>query len=83
MIGSYKGTKRGYMAPEIHQCKENIKKTYNGKAADMFAMGVILFALVMGRLPFQFAIPEDRNYKLLIEDPSDFWANLNPLLVKM
>lgn len=52
MIGSYKGTKRGYMAPEIHECKDDVNKRYDGKAADMFALGVILFALVLGRLPF-------------------------------
>lgn len=84
MIGSYKGTKRGFMAPEIHQCKDNPSKTYDGKAADMFALGVILFALVFGRLPFQFAIPQDRNYKLLRgDDTSQFWATLNPIIVKL
>jgi len=40
------------MAPEIHACKDDKSKLYDGKAADMFALGVILFAIFMGRLPF-------------------------------
>lgn len=40
------------MAPEIHACKNDSTLRYDGKSADVFALGVILFAMVMGRLPF-------------------------------
>jgi len=51
-----KGT-LGYMAPEIlnlHMC-ENIG--YNAEQTDMFAFGVILFSMLMGRPPFWKADP--------------------------
>ena len=41
----------GYMAPEIHQ-----RLPYNGEHADIFALGVILFQMVMGRAPFEEAV---------------------------
>lgn len=71
------------MAPEIHACKSDSALRYDAKAADMFALGVILYALIMGRLPFEYAVPEDRHYKLLLEDPQNFWKPLTPLLAKL
>jgi serine/threonine protein kinase len=66
-LSSFKGTRRGYMAPEIHICREDPTLTYDGKAADVFALGVVLFALVLGRLPFEFALPTDKLYSLVSE----------------
>lgn len=40
------GTER-YMAPEIHE-----NKPYKGSTTDIFAMGVLLFVLVTGVMPF-------------------------------
>jgi serine/threonine protein kinase len=71
------------MAPEIHACKNDSTLHYDAKAADMFAHGVILYALIMGRLPFEYAIPEDRHFKLLLSDPQEFWKPLTPLLAKL
>lgn len=48
---SFKGTKRGYMAPEIHNLLSN-QVPYDTYKADIFALGVVFFTLVMGRLPF-------------------------------
>ena len=62
-----KGTRRGYMAPEIHRARTEPGESYDGKAADMFALGVVLFALVLGRLPFEYATPTDRHYSLIAE----------------
>lgn len=36
-----------FMAPEIHQ-----NKPYQGDAADVWALGVLLFVMVTGRFPF-------------------------------
>lgn len=55
LFNSYKGTKRGYMAPEIHQTLKDSEKFYDARKADVFALGVVLFAFVLGRLPFEFA----------------------------
>jgi serine/threonine protein kinase len=44
---SHCGTER-YMAPEIIE-----GKPYKGSATDIFALGVILFLMVLGVMPFQ------------------------------
>lgn len=60
-----KGT-LGYMAPEILNSDECETKGYNAEQTDVFAMGVILFSMLMGRPPFREADPrKDRYYKLL------------------
>lgn len=59
-LTSYKGTMT-YMAPEI---KEH--KVYDGKAADVFSLGVILFTLVAGTFPFCEARRDDRFYTNII-----------------
>ena len=70
MYGNYlhyscKGT-IGYMAPEILNLQICENKGYNAEQTDAFAMGVILFSLVMGRPPFWKADPfEDKHYKIL------------------
>jgi eukaryotic-like serine/threonine-protein kinase len=43
---SHVGTER-YMAPEIHE-----NKPYKGSTTDIFALGVILFVMVTGVMPF-------------------------------
>ena len=41
----------------------------------MFALGVVLFALVLGRLPFEFALPNDKLYGHIAEGRmEEFWA---------
>ena len=51
------GTER-YMAPEIHE-----GKPYKGSTTDIFALGVILFVLVTGVMPFsQKAVKTDPLY---------------------
>jgi serine/threonine protein kinase len=61
-----KGT-AGYMAPEIWE-----KKPYDGQAADMFALGVILFTLYTGARPFNYARGDDDNYYYLQKDTGSF-----------
>ena len=67
-LRTYKGTKT-YMAPEI---KEG--KTYDGRQADVFAVGVILFVMGVGTFPFEEATSESANYNLIIEGKNEeFW----------
>ena len=54
-----KGTP-GYMAPEIFT-----GKGYSGEAVDVFALGVVLFAMLMGRPPFRTAELSDPYYRLI------------------
>ena len=49
------------MAPEILE-----RGTYDGRKIDMFAIGVILFIIVVGNFPFQVASKTDDYYKLLV-----------------
>lgn len=41
------------MAPEIFAARNNQQLDYDGKKADIFALGVIIFALVFKKLPFE------------------------------
>lgn len=40
------------MAPEIHEVLKNTGKFYDARKADVFALGVSLFAALFGSLPF-------------------------------
>ena len=67
-LDTYCGTK-SYMAPEILQ-----KIKYKGAEVDVFACGVILYIMVMGKLPFKEAKPKDPNYKVLaLQKYEIFW----------
>ena len=48
---------------------------YRGEQTDVFALGVILFALYMGRPPFKIADIDDLFYRLIFTHQMDeFWA---------
>lgn len=47
------------MAPEIVQ-----KKEYDGRAVDMWALGVLLFAMLTGTFPFRGISETDLYYKI-------------------
>lgn len=55
------------MAPEIHYCHKATDRPYDAAKADIFALGVVLFALVLGKLPFEMATEDNKLYRLLIE----------------
>ena len=61
-----------FMAPEI-----NNNEAYQGTTVDLFALGVILFIMRAGHLPFdQEASKNDIYYKLIINHRLDlFWKN--------
>lgn len=59
------------MAPEILQ-----RSSYDGRKIDMFAIGVIMFIIVVGNFPFQTASQDDAYYKLLVtgsESKKRYW----------
>ena len=59
----------GYMAPEIIE-----RKPYQGHVADIFSLGVILFCIVVGYPPFEYAIKDDPYYKYIYINRMDlFW----------
>lgn len=85
-LESYRGTMT-YMAPEIKEGKQ-----YDGRQADIFSAGVILFIVVLGLFPFREARTEEYFYNLLLSDPIQYFKkvrgdNLSPefkdLIVKM
>ena len=64
------------MAPEIIE-----GKAYKGTSVDMFALGVVLFAMVTGVMPFdKRAHKDDQLYSYLIRnDESGYWQNLDKM----
>ena len=36
--------------------------------ADIFSLGVIMFALVLGRLPFEYSTSDNKLYKLIMDE---------------
>lgn len=60
------GGSKTYMAPEIIK-----ERPYDGTKADLFAVGVVLFALIAGVLPFKDARKSDKNYQLLYSGQHD------------
>ena len=66
----------GYAAPELH-----MKRPYYGKSVDIFALGVTLFILVTGRLPFKIATSNDSHYQHIARyDYVEFWKNQSVIL---
>ena len=67
-LESFLGTPN-YAAPELH-----LKRAYYGKSEDIFSLGVTLFVLVTGRLPFKLALPNDILYQYIVRgDYIEFW----------
>ena len=72
-----------YAAPELH-----LKKPYYGISEDIFSLGVTLFVLVTGTLPFKLAIPNDSFYKYFAKsDYVGFWEkrliNVSPSFMEL
>jgi hypothetical protein len=63
------------MAPEIHYCHQAADRPYHAAKSDIFALGVIMFALWMGKLPFEQATEDNKLYKLIKDRKyEDFWS---------
>jgi serine/threonine protein kinase len=68
-LTSYKGT-LGYMPPE-----QLAKKSYSGKAADLFSAAVVLFMMVSQCQPFEEARVTDKFYKFIAGNKSEnYWS---------
>ena len=68
LLRTYLGTP-SYAAPELH-----LKRGYFAKAEDIFSLGVTLFIIVTGSLPFKLATPNDMFYQFIIKsDYVGFW----------
>ena len=69
-LNSFLGTPT-YAAPELH-----LKRPYFAKTEDIFSLGVTLFVLVTGGLPFNLAVPNDSLYQYFIKsDYVEYWKN--------
>jgi serine/threonine protein kinase len=66
-MGGVVGTS-GYMAPEII-----LGQRYRGDKVDIFAAGIILFALYTGTAPFRTAEESDTHYRLMRKRDRRFW----------
>lgn len=64
-----------YMAPEVYACSKNSQKrtksgisrktqrSFKGEKADMFSLGVILFTMYFGMVPFQSDYSKDELFE--------------------
>lgn len=61
-----------YASPELLQ-----KKPYLGEPSDIFSLGVSLFVLVTGKMPFKHALTDDPYYKEIVKgDFENYWDKL-------
>jgi serine/threonine protein kinase len=61
-----------YAAPELLQ-----KKPYEGVPSDIFSLGVSIFILVTGKMPFKNSLMDDPYYKEIIKENYDaYWEKL-------
>lgn len=72
-IGSYKGVvgTHGYMAPEIESTE-----IYSAIKVDVFALGVVLFFMVIGKNPFTSTV-SNPNYTALLAHKNKFWKRFD------
>lgn len=54
------------MAPEIWRAREDKSQFYDAMKTDIFAFGVISFAVIIGQMPFKRALSKDSLYRLII-----------------
>ena len=67
-LNTFLGTPN-YAAPELH-----LKIPYYGKSNDIFSLGVTLFVIVTGTLPFKLPLPNDPLYQYIYKnDYISFW----------
>ena len=81
-LNTYLGTPN-YAAPELH-----LKRPYFGKSEDIFSLGVSLFVLVTGGLPFKLAVPNDSFYQHIVKsDYVEYWrkrmVNVSPSFMEL
>ena len=66
----------GYMAPEIA-----LGMRYQPVSADLFSLGVIIFAMSTGLMPFRQAHCDNKAYRLIATNKqSVFWAECETLI---
>lgn len=64
------------MPPEIIACQQSKSQSYDASKADIFSLGVLLFAIVLNKLPFQYASSSNRLFRLVQEEKwEEFWAH--------
>ena len=67
-LNKYMGTP-AYSPPEIH-----LRRPYLGEYGDIFSLGITLFVLVTGSLPFRLSVPNDALYQFFVRnDYIGFW----------
>lgn len=75
-LSLFRGTK-SYMAPELWQ-----SKMYDGRAADVFSLGCVIFNMLYGQFPFDKATKKDKSYCHIIKrDISTFWERVDDITV--
>ena len=57
----------GHLAPEI----ENLTNSYDGVKVDIFNLGIVLFSMLFGCLPFTSATKTEVYYRKLIKNRPD------------
>lgn len=71
-LKSYLGT-LNYAAPELH-----LHQPYYGVSNDLFSLGVTIYVIITGSLPFKYPVINDPLYRYIFKNDYDtFWSKKN------
>ena len=66
------------MPPEVIQ-----RRDYDGRKCDIFSLGVVIFAIVVGCFPVEAAVKSDSLYRLIVDQNfEEYWKIFEPGYIK-
>ena len=70
------------MGTNSYNSPERYTSNYDGLKADIYSLGICMFALLTGTEPFSIPNSTCKNYSMFRENPQFFWKKLDEGLIK-